>query len=94
VLSDLSFLNIGSTKEGAGASSYCLQKSHISIVICGSDNLQWVGYAFANSIDDDGDDESDGSETDEDKTGEEGEDEDKEEDEGGYKADLFASDDS
>jgi hypothetical protein len=94
VLSDLSFLNIGSTEEGTGASPYCLQKSHISIVICGSDNLQWVGYAFANSVDDDGDDESDGSETDEDENGEEGGNEDEEEDGGGYQADLFASDDS
>jgi cobalamin biosynthesis protein CobT len=61
-LSDLSFLNLESTEEGT--SHYFLQKSHVSIVICGSDNLQWVGYAFTNSADDEDGDED---ETDEDE---------------------------
>jgi hypothetical protein len=108
VLSDLSFLNLESTEEGT--SHYCLQKSHVSIVICGSDNLQWVGYAFKNSADDidEEEDESDVNETDGDEdTYEDGdedgdmdqdpdEDEDEDENEGGgdYQADLFASEDS
>jgi hypothetical protein len=104
VLSDLSFLNLESTKEGT--SHYCLQKSHVSIVICGSDNLQWVGYAFTNNLDDEDEDGINSDETDEVEGGQEDayeredDDEDDDGDEGGdegqkkYKTDMFASDDS
>jgi hypothetical protein len=85
-LSNLSFLNLEPSEEGIP--SYCLKKSHVSIVICGSDNVQWVGYAFTNSADNKDDDESDGSETDG------TEDEDEDEDEVKFQRDLFASVDS
>jgi hypothetical protein len=92
VLSDLSFLNLKPTEEKN--SHYCLQKSHVSIVICGSDNLHWVGYAFTNSADNEEENESYGSETDEDGDGDEGGDEDEDEDGSVFQCDLFASDDS
>jgi hypothetical protein len=99
VLSDLSFLNLEST--GEGRSHYCVQKSHVSVVICGQDNLQWVGYAFKNGADDE-EDQSDASETDRDEYRDQESDEDgnedgggrEDEDGGGFQADLFASEDS
>ncbi|KAF2831927.1 hypothetical protein CC86DRAFT_280201, partial [Ophiobolus disseminans] len=86
VLSDVSFLNIMSTQ--GSLSRYCLQRAHISVMICGSDNVQWVGYAFANNTVDE-----DGTENEEDEI-EGSVDTDFAEDEDEGEVDLFASDDS
>ena len=44
---DISFLNSGNCS--GSSSTYKIRQAHISVVLCGLSNTQWIGYAFANT---------------------------------------------